>query len=412
MLDLNKFEQRVNRYGGSEEKRTYYKNGQFFLVKIPDKIREKNNTLSYMNNSFSEYISCHIFESVEIPVQETDLSILNINGTDKVVCVCKDFTDEETTLIEYCNSENDKIQNIYTENNQKSKELNIENILDTINNNEKIRNKDKIISSFWDVFIIDCLIYNRDRHNENWGFMENDKKGEISFAPVYDCGSALFALYSEEKCQNILNNPREFKNLALNSISAMKYDNKKIRYYEFISSMQNEDCNKALLRIFPKINLNKINSIIDSTPLLSSTYKSFYKEIIKNSYELILNPTYNILKSKEHKLEENIKSDLDDFLDYIEDQLVNDTNWNFSEFKLREIIDNTIYDCVTEYIKNLDEDKIVSTLETITKINKYQETQEKFNKGILHEYLTNFVYDNFNIDMLIKNNIKEDEEEE
>ena len=99
-------------------------------------------------------------------------------------------------------------------------------------------------------------------------------------------------------------------------------------------------------------------------------------------------------------------------MDYIEDQLVNDTNWNFSKFKLREIIDNTIYDCVTEYIKNLDEDKIVSTLETITKINKYQETQEKFNKGILHEYLTNFVYDNFNIDMLIKNNIKEDEEEE
>ena len=32
MIDLNDYEERVNRYGGSEEKRTYYKDGKFYLV--------------------------------------------------------------------------------------------------------------------------------------------------------------------------------------------------------------------------------------------------------------------------------------------------------------------------------------------------------------------------------------------
>ena len=34
MVNLNSYEQRVNRYGGSEEKRTYYKNGKFYYKVI------------------------------------------------------------------------------------------------------------------------------------------------------------------------------------------------------------------------------------------------------------------------------------------------------------------------------------------------------------------------------------------
>ena len=245
-----------------------------------------------MNNNFAEYISCKIFESVEIPVQKTDLSVLNINGENKIVCVCEDFTDKETTLIEYCNSENDKVQEIFEEKNKKSYQLDIDNIIESINNNNKITNKNEILDSFWNMFIIDAFLYNKDRHNENWGFLENNKTGVIKFAPVYDCSSSLFALYSEEKCKSILDSHTELKNLAINSISAMTYNNKKIRYFEFLSSFRNNDCTKALKRIYPKIDLCKINEIIDNTPFLTNQYKIFYKEVIKTSYELVLTPIY------------------------------------------------------------------------------------------------------------------------
>lgn len=303
MINLNDYEQRINRYGGSEEKRTYFKDGKFYLVKIPDRVREKNNSLSYMNNAFSEYISCNIFKSVGISVQETDLSILN----NKIVCVCKDFTDEEHTLIEYCNANNETEKDL-EEKNSKNKELDINNIMETIKNNEHIGNKEKLIHDFWKIFIIDSLICNKDRHNENWGFLENNKTGEITLAPVYDCGSSLFALYSEEKCNYCINNKREYKNLVCNCNSVMRENGTRINYYNYIMSLKNNNCNRALLEIYNKINLKSIFDIIDNTPYLTNIYKTFYKELIQSSYELILSPAYKKLLAleKENNLNEKM----------------------------------------------------------------------------------------------------------
>ena len=81
--------------------------------------------------------------------------------------------------------------------------------------------------------------------------------------------------------------------------SALKIDDKKINYYDFISSLDNVDCNKALLRVFPRINLNVINEIIDNTLYISDIRKEFYKKIIKMRYDLLLKVNYNKLISKE-----------------------------------------------------------------------------------------------------------------
>lgn len=45
--------------------------------------------------------------------------------------------------------------------------------------------------------------------------------------------------------------------------SAIKNEGKKINYYDFISSLKNDDCNKALLRMTPRIDVDNINKIID-----------------------------------------------------------------------------------------------------------------------------------------------------
>ncbi len=45
------------------------------MLKFPDPSRAKKIQQSYINNQFSEYIGCHIFESVGIPVQKTLLGI-------------------------------------------------------------------------------------------------------------------------------------------------------------------------------------------------------------------------------------------------------------------------------------------------------------------------------------------------
>ena len=39
---------------------------------------------------------------------------------------------------------------------------------------------------FWDMFIVDALIGNWDRHNGNWGFLYDTVQDEMKLAPVYD----------------------------------------------------------------------------------------------------------------------------------------------------------------------------------------------------------------------------------
>ena len=74
-----------------------------------------------------------------------------------------------------------------------------------------------------------------------------------------------------------------------------KIDDKKINYFEYISSLKNQDCNKALLKLFPKIDLEKINLIIDNTSYISNIRKQFYKKILKLRYDEILKVNYDKL---------------------------------------------------------------------------------------------------------------------
>ena len=65
MLDLRYAEWLPNRFGGSESKWTMEYEGKLYMVKFPDPNRSpKQTTLSYINNHYSEYIGCHIFQTL------------------------------------------------------------------------------------------------------------------------------------------------------------------------------------------------------------------------------------------------------------------------------------------------------------------------------------------------------------
>lgn len=51
--------------------------------------------------------------------------------------------------------------------------------------------------------------------------------------------------------------------------------------------MKNEECNKAIERIFPRINIKEINNFINNIECISNIRKNFYKDIINKRYEII-----------------------------------------------------------------------------------------------------------------------------
>ena len=283
----------LNSYKGSEKKKTLIYNNKKYLVKFPDPIREKNKNISYINNAFSEYIGSNIFKIIGFETQNTLLGKYLYNGKEKIVCACEDFTSENYVLYEFENlalsaNPDKKIE---------TELLDIMEVIQEIKNMKQINItlNDNINEKFWDMFIIDSIIGNTDRHNENWGIIVDSKTSKAQFAPIYDCGSCLNPILEDEELERI--SETEIKNLAINCYSCIKENGKKINYMTYIKSLKNEECNNAIKRIFKKINIEKIEDFINEISYIVDKRKEFYIKLIKYRYEIIKD-VYNKLNKK------------------------------------------------------------------------------------------------------------------
>ena len=154
------------------------------------------------------------------------------------------------------------------------------------------------------MFIVDAFIGNWDRHNGNWGFLYDPITDKNELAPVFDCGSSLYPQADDKIMEKVLSDPDELKARVYDiPTSAIKDNNSRINYYRYISSLNDRDCNAALKRIAPKIDLKKIESIIEETPFISELQKKFYKTMLKERYERIIEPSFKKLRKREREQE-------------------------------------------------------------------------------------------------------------
>ena len=290
--EINKFKY----YGGKNGGKFCVKYlGEDYMVKFPG-MNKGNISMSYSNNCISEYVACHIMETLELKVQKTLLGTYKIGNKEKVVVACKDFTNQGIILKQFAELKNSQIE---TSENGYGTEL--EEILETIESQE-IYDVNKLKDFFWDMFIADSLVGNFDRHNGNWGFLIDEGAEKIEIAPIYDNASCLYPQLDDATMENIMKNKEEMEaRVYVFPTSAIKINDKKINYFEFIGSLENEECNKALKRIYQLIDIKKINKIIENTPYISNVRKEFYKKIINLRYEKIIKYSYEKLYSKMKK---------------------------------------------------------------------------------------------------------------
>lgn len=284
MIDFTDAMEELNNYKGSEKKKTLIYDGKKYLVKFPDPVREKNKNISYINNAFSEYVGSNVFRICGFKTQNTLLGTYTYNGKEKIVCACEDFTDENHVLYEFENL-------ALSANPDKKIETELSDIMEVIDSLEKISKlsiKDDVKKKFWDMFVVDSIIGNTDRHNGNWGILVDTQNNCANFAPIYDCGSCLNPMLEDQELEKL--NNAEIKNLAVNSYSCLKENGKKINYMQYIQDCKenkNKDCNEAIIRIFPQVNIEEINKFIMEIPCISNARKNFYKEIINFRYDII-----------------------------------------------------------------------------------------------------------------------------
>lgn len=82
--------------------------------------------------------------------------------------------------------------------------------------------------------------------------------------------------------------------------SAIKLDGRKINYYDFLMSAEEPQCNAAIQRMVPQINLEQIKGFIDEVPYITELQKTFYKR-----FEQILKPVYDMVMSEKQEMSES-----------------------------------------------------------------------------------------------------------
>lgn len=301
MIDFSKCEEYkiYKGYGGGNGNKIAVKyNGKKHMLKFNSK---NDANTAYINSSASEYLACHIFESLGFEVQKTYLGIYTSTNSDteavKIydVVACEDFNQNGYELTEFA-----ALKNTCISSSKNGYGIELDSVLDAIDEQKFI---DPVILKefFWDMFIADAFVGNFDRHNGNWGILVNEDKQETKLAPVYDCGSCLYPQLLEKDLDKVINSSKEINQRVFTfPNSALRINNNKINYFNFISSLSNEDCNTALAKIQPKIKLDKINDIIDNTPDISDKRKLFYKTILEARKEKILDYSLTMLHSRNY----------------------------------------------------------------------------------------------------------------
>ena len=252
--EINKF----RAYGGANGNKINVRyHGESYMLKFPPASR-RGREMSYTNGCISEYLACHIFEMLGIKAQETLLgTYVDRRGKEKLVVACKDFTEGGKKLIEFA-----QLKNTCIDSEQNGYGTELSSILEAIDE-QPLLPPDQLKAFFWDMFITDAFVGNFDRHNGNWGILVNETLQTAELAPVYDCGSCLYPQLAVQEMKNILEDENAInQRVYVFPTSAILEGGKKISYFEFISSLKQEDCNAALERISARIDMDKIQRIL------------------------------------------------------------------------------------------------------------------------------------------------------
>ncbi len=294
-------------YGGrSGSKKGIILNNERWFLKYPKSTKSMNVIgLSYTTSPISEYLGSKIYSLLGFETHEVKLGLAN----EKIVVACKDFLNKNEVILDYNSIKNDYNETVekqieeLSSSNKSTSNTDIDELLIVMNNNLYFKKYPKLKDRFWDMFIVDAFINNNDRNDNNWGLVLNQDTMELRISPIYDNGAAFYNKSSDEKIETILNNEFKIKQVIYDScVSSFNKDGKIINPLKFIESMENDDCNKALLRIFPKINLKSIKELFDSIPLeynnlpvLSNYQRNLYFKSMEYKYEKIFIPIYNKL---------------------------------------------------------------------------------------------------------------------
>lgn len=304
LYDFSNFElsSRNLQYAGrAGEKRGILIDGEFWFLKFPKNTVGMSDIkeMSYVTSPLSEFIGSHIFEILGYDVHKTRLGICFDGKRYKVVCACKDFIkdDKNELLIPYTALRNDSDPDVMKESDESFKSAsNINEIIFQLDHNSVLKNLLNAKDRFWETAIIDILINNNDRNEDNWGVIKNKTVNKYKLAPVYDCGNSFYSKASETKIVEILNDVKKLNSSSINGITAYEDDEaNRLTAIQFLK-LPNDDLKLAKTKVKNLVqnHMDEIENFVNSIPnvfggieIVSENRKKYYIKTIKKRLSLL-----------------------------------------------------------------------------------------------------------------------------
>lgn len=289
--------------GRAGEKRGIIYNDEMWFLKFPKNTigMSRVTGLSYVTSPLSEFIGSNIYKILGYDVHDTILGICNDGRKNKIVCACKDFIkdDGNELLIPYTALRNDTNPIIMERSDASIQSAsNINEIIFQLKHNTVLSKIENAIERFWDVVIIDMLINNNDRNEDNWGVIKYKKENIYRMAPIYNCGNCFYSKTSDERIILLLNDEERLYSSATNGITAYEDDDEKRISIQNILKIDNKDLAAAKTRVYNCVNkhyeeivqfINSIPNNYEKMEIISEIRKKYYIKTFKIRLNNILN---------------------------------------------------------------------------------------------------------------------------
>ena len=281
MMDYTNYPKTNTFYGGSEKKIGISIGGFEYMLKF-----RIDTPMKRRCNHVCEYLGSHVYELLGFNVHETFLG--TYDGEE--VVACKNFITKDVQFVPF----ND-VGESSLERDKETYQYSYDDIMLMLRDNTKLTDVQETVERFWEMYVVDALIGNFDRHGANWGFLKQHNK--YTLAPVFDNGSSLFPQLVDDDLMERIMNSEELTNDRIYKfpLSQVKLNGDKSSYFEVINSLQYNECNAAVIKVCKRYNQSKIDKLVDKIEIVTDMHKRFFKYMLEQRFEKILLPAYSKL---------------------------------------------------------------------------------------------------------------------
>ncbi len=271
----------------------------------------KQSIKKYPYEFWSEIIAYEIGKMLGFDVLRYDIAI----DREKIGCVCKSMIDSEAQELVEGGKYLSSFDNTFAYEDKKPAERYNYELIDSTFEAFKLKDKEKLIETF----VLDAIISNGDRHQENWAFIiehgrlskaisdmeydfKMDKLANLSprlkkflewvytqkgkktlkpslikvklsindnqkLSPIYDSGSSLGRELTNDKVKSMLKDSVQFEAFLNRGKSEIHWNNKKISHFDFIENLKATDAEtitKILDRVKQNFNHKELGRILDN----------------------------------------------------------------------------------------------------------------------------------------------------